>query len=241
MHQYNLIILAGGKASRMGDICSETPKCLLDIAGKTLLERQLDMLKGINVAEAIIAAHHLAPKISPLAEQLGLGMYVSSHPEGTGGAIYHTMLKFKRQRPTIVLNGDILMDINMTSLLNEWEWYLSDVMIVGQLVPNISDYGSLVLWEHESETVAHLAQFKEKTGQNISGYINAGIYVIMADTYIKFEKSRNKIGQWSVERDTFPKMLEAGYLLDVFLSQDNTWIDCGTPERLELAQSLFRE
>ncbi|RKU33065.1 hypothetical protein C6499_02070 [Candidatus Poribacteria bacterium] len=53
------IILCGGLASRLGNTTRTVPKILLDIAGKTVLEWQIQLLKDANVEEVILALGHL--------------------------------------------------------------------------------------------------------------------------------------------------------------------------------------
>lgn len=238
-NSFNLLILAGGKATRMGNICEEIPKSLLEINGKTILERQLDLVKNIHISETIIAAHHLASKFEPIALNRGLSIYVSASPEGTGGAIYNAMKKFKdKNLPTIVMNGDILLAENLTIMANNWSYYISDVMIMGTKVNSVADFGSLNI-SMMSEEVGEVKQFVEKTGIDSPGYINAGIYIILTSNYLHFEEERNKTGNWSVERDTFPAMIERKYVVDTYLTEAE-WIDCGTPERLQRAKEIFK-
>ena len=53
------IILCGGLATRLGDTTKTVPKVLLDIAGRTVLEWQIQLLKNANVEEVILASGHL--------------------------------------------------------------------------------------------------------------------------------------------------------------------------------------
>ena len=53
------IILCGGLATRLGDATKTVPKVLLDIAGKTVLEWQIQLLQDADVEEVILASGHL--------------------------------------------------------------------------------------------------------------------------------------------------------------------------------------
>src|SRR6186997_853369 len=48
------IILSAGQGSRLGHLVDDKPKCLIDFAGRTLLDRQLDTLAANGIAEAIV-------------------------------------------------------------------------------------------------------------------------------------------------------------------------------------------
>jgi L-glutamine-phosphate cytidylyltransferase len=58
------IILAAGRGSRMGDLTSKAPKCLTMLAGKPLLEWQLEALRGAGIAEVGVVRGYMAEKIA---------------------------------------------------------------------------------------------------------------------------------------------------------------------------------
>ena len=56
------VIPAAGKASRMGQLGSELPKALIEVEGRTLLERAIESLKTIGVSEVVVVVGHLGER-----------------------------------------------------------------------------------------------------------------------------------------------------------------------------------
>lgn len=87
------IILAGGKATRLKTLATNTPKSLIEVAGIPFIAHQLRMLKGNRIRHVVICAGHLGKKIREYVRDgsaFGLGVEYSfdgPKPLGTGGAI----------------------------------------------------------------------------------------------------------------------------------------------------------
>ena len=90
-------ILAGGLATRLGDVVRATPKSLVDVAGKPFIAHQLDLLRGHDLTDIVLCTGHLG---SLLEEVVGdgsrYGVRVRYSPDGpnplgTGGALRHAL------------------------------------------------------------------------------------------------------------------------------------------------------
>jgi len=225
----NAIILCGGLSTRLGDITKTTPKILLEIGGKTVLDWQLEKLKKIGVRKVVLAAGHLAKTLYDTVgdTRLGIDLYYAIEDKklGTGGAIKHG-LKYvdEPEAPSIILNGDILTTIDLADMIS----YLpksGDGIILGAFAEDVASYGTL-----EYGPDYHLLAFKEKEGVHRAGYQNGGIY-IFNPVIKKYFPDRD---EFSVEYDVFPHMQ------DLFVYQsDRPWIDIGVPERLAWARENF--
>jgi NDP-sugar pyrophosphorylase family protein len=227
----NAIILCGGLSTRLGDITKTIPKVLLDIKGKTVLDWQLEKLKGAGVTEVIMAAGHLAQVLQQEVgrERLGVNLTYAIEPErlGTGGAIKYAWNHLSDpNQPTLVLNGDILTTVDPQAMLQKLRPE-SEGILLGSKVENAASYGTLVYDEQ-----GHLLEFKEKEGVEKSGYINGGFYLFTHHAKKHFPEQK----AFSIEYDVFPNMKD----LDVFES-DHPWIDIGVPERLAWAREKWGE
>lgn len=226
---YNAVILCGGLSTRLGDITKDTPKILLEVGGRPILDWQLEKLKSIGVKEAVLAAGHLAHILHDRVggERLGLELIYAIEDKklGTGGAIRHGLeYILYSDEPTFVLNGDILYTIDFTEMAHHLRPE-SDGIIYGARVEDAFPYGTLVFDEHN-----HLLAFKEKEGKREHGYINGGLYMFnqrVADYFPKCD-------EFSIEYDVFPYVRD----LDVYLS-DCAWVDVGVPERLAWARENY--
>jgi NDP-sugar pyrophosphorylase family protein len=87
-----IAILAGGLATRLGDLTKSEPKSLLNINGKTFIEYQLERIKQQEIMDVVICTGHLGGKIKHyLGDGTGYGLHIKySHedrPLGTAGAL----------------------------------------------------------------------------------------------------------------------------------------------------------
>src|SRR3989339_2009587 len=227
----NAIILCGGLSTRLGDITKTTPKILLDIGGRPVLDWQLEKLKGVGINKVVLAAGHLAKALFYVAGEERIGMKLIYAIEdkrlGTGGAIKHGLEYVEKQdEPTIILNGDVLTTVDLSDMIK----YLkpdSDGIILGSFVEDVASYGTV-----EYNKDYYLSAFKEKEGVHKSGYQNGGIYIFNSCVKKYFPAE----DEFSIEYNVFPKMED----LYVYES-DKTWIDVGLPERLEWARSHYKK
>lgn len=225
------IILCGGLSTRLGEITKSIPKALLEIKGRTVLSWQVEKLKTVGVTEVVLAAGHLAEELRRAVggELDGVKMIYAIEPErlGTGGAIKFAWSYLPESfEPTIVLNGDVLSDVDLT-LMSAQLRPESDGLLFGAQVPDASSYGIL-----EFDEGKKLSAFKEKEGLNKPGYINGGIYLFNESVRRYFDLPQAK---FSVEYDVFPRVRD----LDVY-PFDGAWIDIGVPERLEWARENWK-
>ena len=106
------IILCGGLATRLGDATKSVPKVLLDIADRTVLEWQIQLLREADVEQVILASGHLHDVLQARVGTHYAGVSVRYAKEekrlGTGGAIQNAM-QYVTTSPFFVLNGDVLL------------------------------------------------------------------------------------------------------------------------------------
>ncbi len=115
------MIFAAGRGERMRPLSDATPKPLLKIGGKTLIERHIEKLAAIGVAEIVINTSHLAEQFPA---ELGDGSrwnvrlvysYEGPAPLETGGGIKHA-LTLLGDAPFIVVSADIVSDYDYSAL-----------------------------------------------------------------------------------------------------------------------------
>ena len=224
------IILCGGLATRLGDTTKTVPKVLLEIAGRTVLEWQIQLLKDANVEEVILASGHLH---NVLYARVGTNyadvrvQYAKEEKRlGTGGAIQNAM-RCITTSPFFVLNGDVLLaNFSPRQMLDKFYRDMGGLLLSIR-VPDIRPYGEIV-----SDSEGRITAFREKQSVHRAGYINSGVYLFnktIADAFPTDQES------FSIERDVFPNV---GDLYT--LQADADWIDIGVPERLTYARQHFQ-
>ena len=224
------IILCGGLATRLGDATKKVPKVLLDIAGKTVLEWQIQLLKEVDVEEVILASGHLHNVLYARVGHHYADVSVQYAKEakrlGTGGAIQNAM-RCITTSPFFVLNGDVLLsNFSLHKMLEHFHQGMAGLLL-GVRVDDIRPYGEIV-----SDDDGKVTAFREKQPIYRFGYINSGVCLFNQTIVEVFPEDRDN---FSIERDVFPKISNL-----YALQTDADWIDIGVPERLAYAREHFQ-
>ena len=223
------IILCGGLATRLGETTKTLPKILLEIAGKTVLEWQIQLLRDVGVTTVILASGHLHDVLYEHVGNTYAGMYIRYAKEekrlGTGGAVQNAMKQINTS-PFFVLNGDILLaDFSLQEMLVRFNQGMAGVLLSVH-VPDIRPYGEIV-----SDTEGKIQAFREKQPIRRAGHVNGAVYLFDRSIADTFPSDREN---FSMERDVFP------YTSNLYAFQtDADWIDIGVPERLAYAREYF--
>ncbi len=196
------LILAGGFGKRLRPLTLETPKPLLEVAGKPILEWQINWLKRYGIREIVLAVGYLKEKIfSKIGDgkRLGVKVYysVEEEPLGTGGAIKNAQPFLEDADLIITLNGDILTNLDLSKLM-EFENEIASMA----LVPLPSPYG-IVKVEN-----GKVKEFKEKPILE-DYYINAGVYALKPEIFNYLPEKGD------IEKEAFPKLAKEGKLRGV--------------------------
>ena len=218
------LILAGGFGTRLAHISGGKPKPLMDVAGKPILERQINFLLSHGMDDIRLSLHHKADQIIEFCERNWPKRFeyiIEPTPLGTGGGIHFASKDISD--PFLVVNGDILSDINVAEFVST-----TPNAIVGAYQKDARSYGLLDI------NNGKIAAFREKPIEECGGYINAGFYLLHPDIF-----SHIGVEAFMIEKEIFPQLAELGNL-NVF-THDGYWIDCGTEERLGQAHDDHKE
>jgi NDP-sugar pyrophosphorylase family protein len=198
------VIIAGGLGKRLRPLTEDRPKPLVEVAGRPIIEWQIEWLKRNGVRTFIVLAGYYREK---LIEFLGSGSrfgvsvayVVEEEPLGTGGAIKNAE-RVIGDETFVAVNGDIVTNIPVTELVSYLEASSGAVAAIG-LVPLKSPYGIVELKDD-----GKVASFREKP--TLEEYlINAGVYVMRPEVFDYLP------AKGDIERDTFPKLAAEGRLV----------------------------
>lgn len=215
-----IIILAGGKATRLPKSAKNIPKPLVEIGKKTILQHQIDLLKKHGLFDIRLSLGYVADQI---IEYLN-GKYkyiIEPKPLGTGGAIKFASKDLKED--FMVLNGDILSNIDFSEFIKSHKkntiaaWHCEDCC----------DYGMIEIKGKK------ITKFLEKPTNKCAGYINAGFYILSPNIFKNIKKT-----SFSIETDVFPNLAKNGDLFAYI--HKGYWTDVGTEDRLEEAKKKFK-
>lgn len=122
------MILAAGRGERMRPLTDDTPKPLLVVAGKPLIQWHIEALQRADFTEIVINHAWLGQQIEEvLGDGAQFGVRIMYSPEGdfgleTGGGIFHALSLLTEpadDSPFLVVNGDVVMDIDFQQLPQE--------------------------------------------------------------------------------------------------------------------------
>ena len=220
------VILAGGEGTRLRPLTLSAPKPVVPVVDRPFLRHQLDLLAGAGVSEVVFSVAYQPERVEAVfGDGTGLGIRiryaVESTPLGTGGAVKNAEPLLDER--TIVLNGDVLMDLDLASVVARHDAEQASATIVLTPVPNPSAYGLV-----ETDDQGRVLRFLEKPkAEDIrTNNINAGVYILETRVLDLMPPGV----KYSIERGFFPSLLERG---DLVLGpvHEGYWIDIGTPEK----------
>jgi len=214
------VILIGGRGTRLRPFTMDTPKPLLPVLNRPFLLYQLDLLKKHGVKKVLLCTSYMARDFRSL---LGARVeYVHEKtPLGTGGALRNALDKLGET--TLVLNGDIFHQLDVSAFLRQHRKNKADLSIALTRVKDPTLYGVV-----ETEPSGRIRRFVEKPSWDElqSNTINAGAYL--------FERTmieRIPAGTiYSLERSLFPQLLAENKRLFGYVS-GGYWMDIGTVDK----------
>jgi NDP-sugar pyrophosphorylase family protein len=215
------IILAGGKAERLGDAAGGRPKALVEVAGKPLAAYQVARLAQAGVTRVIFAC--AAEQGSFFESELaGIGPEIVAveEPErlGRGGGIKFAARERKESGDVFALNGDELVDVDFTGLLESHR--VGGALATITVAQPKSQFG---LVDVDEDDVVH--GFRE--GGHVSFWVNCGNYVLSAEAIERFPDRGDH------ESSTFPELAAEGRLRAY--RHAGLWLTVNTPKELRTA------
>ena len=201
------LIIAGGRGERLRPITDAIPKPMVPVAGKPILEHQINWLRHAGVTDIVLLVGHLSAAIE---EYFGDGskfdvrlQYSREYtPHGRRGAIKRGLGLVGREESVFVINGDIICDhkaIDVLAEFNERRRLVPNHMATIMVIPMVSPYG--IVYFDDANTVS---DFKEK--DVLPYWINGGVYVFNTEIL----KYLPEIGDHEV--DAFPRLAAAGQI-----------------------------
>jgi len=235
------MIFAAGLGKRLGSITENTPKALVDINGKTALQRAVEKCSAYGFDDIIINVHHFADMVEDEVKRLNkLGFSISVSDERdklleNGGGLYKAR-HFFDETPFLLYNVDIISDFDLTSL---YQLHYNKKGLATLAVRHrpgnrflLVDYeGQLRGWRNIS-TGEQILAGADETGlteiafssmhivdPEIFNYMHEGVYS-MVTLYLSL----------AAEHNIYTLKHDEGY-----------WIDIGTPESLDYVRKLLRQ
>lgn len=223
-----MVIMVGGKGSRLMPLTKETPKPLVKLAGKPILEHVILRAKSEGFRNFVLAIHHFGDQIEKYftnGEKLGVHIeYLRERsPLGTAGAL--SIWNPPSALPFLVTNGDVITDLNYANLLN---FHVSH-----------NSSATMAVRMHELQNPFGVVEVE---GLKLTGYaekplhyslINAGVYALSPEVLIHLHAN-----QHCDMPELIGKIREESNNVFVYPS-DDAWLDVGNPDDLSRADKVI--
>jgi len=225
------VIMAGGEGRRLRPLTESTPKPLISVGGKPLIEIMIERLRQSGVVEITVALHH---KSEMIRDRLGdggrLGVRIDyalePKPLGTMGAL--TLLRDRLRVPFFVVNADILTKCDFRAM---WEFHRSQgavAMTVGVSIHQVDiPYGEFTLHD------GRVTRVEEKPRKEFP--VNAGIYLVDPSVIDLIPA-----GEYFDATDMIRVLVDKGRVVAAHLIREY-WLDVGRLPDLEKANRDIAE
>jgi NDP-sugar pyrophosphorylase family protein len=223
------LILAGGKGTRLRPLTVYTPKPVVPVVNRPFLLYQLDILRKAGINDIVLALGYQPDKIEQILGDgsdygVKLTFLTEPNPLGTAGAFRFASDHI--QETTVVLNGDILTNADIATIIEQHRSTGAEATITLAPVADASNYGLV-----ETDKSNRVKRFTEKPqsaegGKQKKSTINAGIYILEPSVCKLIPKNENR----SFEYHVFPELLEKNHDFFAYILADEYWRDLGTPE-----------
>ncbi|MFT5499721.1 MAG: dTDP-glucose pyrophosphorylase, partial [Kiritimatiellia bacterium] len=167
------VVMAGGSGTRLMPLTEQTPKPMLPVGDRPLLELIVQQLKAAQIDQVNITTHYKSDQIKEHfgdGQKFGIDIhYVEEDtPLGTAGGL--NLLAKKPEHPMLVLNGDILTQVDFRSMFNFHREHGADLTIA------VRKYDVEVPFGVVDCEGARVTRLEEKPVYDF--FVNAGIYLL---------------------------------------------------------------
>jgi NDP-sugar pyrophosphorylase family protein len=220
------IILAGGKAERLGDAARGRPKALVEIGGRPLAAYQVEQLAAVGVERVLVSCSAGQEDVFDSALG-GIGPEVVAvgepEPMGRGGGIRYAAQRREETGDVFALNGDELVDVDLQALLDLHRSSSAAATIT--VVPLRSPFGVVEL---DDDVVTG---FRE--APRLDHWVSCGVYVLGEEALERFPERGDH------ETSTFPELARERRLYAH--RHEGVWLTVNTPKDLRVAEEYLAE
>jgi len=222
------VVMAGGKGTRLHPLTQETPKPMLRIGDRPVLEIIISQLREAGIRQVKVTTHHKADKIAEYfgdGREFGIELsYVEEDEQlGTVGGL---SLMAVPKETTLVINGDILTQVDFRAMLAYHREHQADLTVAVRQYDVKVPYGVV---DCEGPVVRGLSE-KPQFGF----FVNAGIYLLEPAVYQLIPR-----GQRFDMTELIQRLVREGRAVVSFPVREY-WLDIGDPAEYEQAEQDVR-
>ncbi len=228
----DIVVLAGGKGTRIQPVLGDVPKLLAPIGERTYLDYLLDWLQSFGASRVILSLGHQATRIVDYVttqprDDLEIIPVIEEMPLGTAGALRHVRMHVTSET-ALVMNGDSWTGADLGALLLTHATSGAPATLLCVRVDDAGRFGQI-----EADDHGRIRAFREKDPSAGAGLINAGIYAFGPEAWKTLDNTPGP----SLERDVFQALAPSS--LAAYDAGNVPFIDIGTPESLARAVEVI--
>ena len=239
-----VVIMAGGRGTRISSVASDIPKPMIKIEGKPVLEHELECLREQGFTDILITVSHLGHIImdyfgdgsgnSPITGKpfgVNIEYFVEEEPLGNAGALFR--IKDKLTEDFLLLNADAIFDIDFNRFVDYHRRKGGLVTLFTH--PNNHPYDSgLIVADENYAVLKWLAKEDDRPGY-YRNRVNAGLHVVSP----KVLEQKIETPKIDLDRQILKPLSGTG---EMFVYDSPEYVkDMGTPERYESVCKDFVE
>lgn len=240
-----VVIMAGGKGTRISSIKSDIPKPMIEVCGKPILEWQIENLKRYGLTDITLVIGHLGHVIKDYFKEgskfgVNIQYFVEDIPLGTAGALFKMPYL---NEDFILMCGDVILDLDFARFIAFHKQHGAWASLVTH--PNNHPYDSSLI-ETKSEETEQSGQMPVDTHRVIKwsnkederlyykNRVNAGIEIIspllLEQVKDKFETTNSTMpDKIDLDREVLKPFIDSG---NIYAYDTPEYIkDMGTPDR----------
>tara|TARA_B100000965_G_C19585312_1_gene755455 strand:+ start:1848 stop:2561 length:714 start_codon:yes stop_codon:yes gene_type:complete len=230
------LLLSAGLGTRLRPLTLNTPKCLVSIGGRILLDRWLSSLEEIGCSETIVNTHYLSEKVEAflLSRKPSRMKIVSKHEEqllGTAGTLLENKNFFKNST-VLLIHADNITNFNLSKLIECHRSRPSNCLLT-MLTFETNNPSQCGIVKTNSDGI--VVDFVEKSSSPPGNCANGAIYCFDYELITFLERLGPDINDFS--NQVIPSLIgkiKAFHTNEIFL-------DIGTPESLDYAQKIWTD
>jgi len=235
------MLFAAGLGTRLHPLTLTKPKALVEVAGKTLLQRSIELLVLHGITEIVINVHHFSNLIQTYLaahHNFGIAIHVSDETDlllDTGGGLKKASNFFKGDEPIVVLNSDIVCNSNLTEII---QFHIKNRALATLAVrKRESNRNFLFNSSHELCGWQNVKEQKEilcKQGELLYPLAFSGIQIISPRLFSYFpDEPIFSLVQLYLEAANTEKILG-------FQHDNEYWFDAGSLSKIEKIELFFK-
>ena len=222
----HVVIVAGGKGTRLSALFGNIPKAMVPVGGKPVLQHQLELAAKAGVQSATIFAGFLADQIAEFVGDgsrfgMNITVRVEDEPLGNAGAVLQSLKTLPES--FFVMYGDVMMAVDLERMARVHRDH--GAAFTAFVHPNDHPFDSDLIEADAEGRVTALHNAPHEPNRAYDNLVNAALYIV----------ERNALtpapGKQDFTKDVMPGLIASGAKVLAYRSAEYIK-DMGTPERL---------